>query len=65
MPWVSAVLGVLAAFPKILDLLEKIASAIVQYQEEKRKQKLRDDIDKGIEKAKKEKDTSELEKPFH
>jgi hypothetical protein len=67
----SAIFGALAALPKFLDLAEKflayaekLVSWIASQIEIAKRKKAEDDLRKAADKAKQEKDTSDLDKIF-
>lgn len=57
-----AIFQALAAFPKILDAIEKLAAFIQTQAQIARNDKQRKDAEAAAAKAKKEKDTSDLDK---
>lgn len=62
MGFVSALLGVLASLPKLIEYIEKLAAFVQSEIQRMREEKLRKDLDEAAKKAKKDKDTCQLEK---
>ena len=58
----SAIIGVLAALPKLLDLVEKAVGVISQWVEEAKHRRAVADAQDAAAKAQATKDTSDLEK---
>ena len=61
----KALIGAIGAFPKMIDLVEKIWSSLGDALFEFKRKRAEKDLADGIEKARKDKNTCELEKAFN
>lgn len=60
----AAIFGVLAATPKIIELLEAVVKWLSVQIDEAKKRKLHDEMIQATDKAKRDKDTSDLDAIF-